>query len=119
MFTRAIFNISQLAKKRGIDFHENQNPIVLAMLKKMNELKEISFTIEHYPDGSWTAESTNITGILTGGNDVKEISRVIKGAVFTYFEIPPYLVNYDLVRMNNEPVTIEQKVYTTKVYVTR
>lgn len=114
MFTRVIFNMSQLLKKCGVDFHENQNPAVLAMKQKIDELKGINFKIEQYPDGNWTAESTNIDGIITGGNDIKESNKIIKDAIFTYFEIPPQMVNNNLVKTGDEPVTIEKRVYAMR-----
>lgn len=73
----------------------------------------IQFKIEFHPDGSWTAESANIDGIITGGTDAKEMSSMIKDAIFTYFNIPPHLVNDKLLRADNEPVLIERSVWAT------
>lgn len=114
MFTKFLFNIGQLMRRFGFDFKEIRNPAFFAMQKKLHELGGINFKIEFHPDGSWSAESINIDGIITGGNDIKKSGKIIKDAVFTYFEVPPYLVNFQSVTMNNEPVTMSQKVYATK-----
>lgn len=106
-----IYKFSNLIRKMGIDFHENSNPLVIAMKREIDKLGKIEFKIEQYPDGSWTAESTNMDGIITGGTNTQDISATIKDAVFTYFEIPPYLCVDSLLRRDNEPVTMRQNVY--------
>lgn len=109
--SKIIYNTSQLLRNLGINFHEENNPGIIEMRSKLHDLGGIQFKIEFYPDGSWTAESVNIDGIITGGKNVKEANSLIKDAVFTYFEIPPYLCNDVLLKADNEPVTILQKVY--------
>ena len=106
-----IYKFSNLIRKMGIDLHENNNQRVIAMKKEIDKLGKIEFKIEQYPDGSWTAESTNLDGIITGGTNTQDISATIKDAVFTYFEIPPYLCVDSLLRRDNEPVTMRQNVY--------
>jgi len=71
----------------------------------------VEFKIEQYPDGSWAAESVNIDGIITGGKTTKNISSTIKDAIFTYFGIPPYLCQDEVLKADNEPVILGQKVY--------
>lgn len=61
---------------------------ITLMKKKIKELNGIKFKMEFYPDGSWTVESVNIDGIITGSDNIKEVNILIKDAVFTYFEIP-------------------------------
>jgi len=106
-----IYKFSNLIRKMGIDLHENNDPRVIAMKKEIDRLGKIEFKIEQYPDGSWTAESINIDGIITGGTNTQDISATIKDAVFTYFEIPPHLCVDSLLRRDNEPVTMRQNVY--------
>jgi len=106
-----IYNLANLARKIGIDFHEESNIQVQKMQKEIRELKKVEFKIEQYPDGSWSAESVNVDGIITGGENTKDISALIKDAVFTYFEIPPYLCKDLLLRGDNEPVVVKQNVY--------
>ena len=85
------------------------------MLEEIRQLNGgIKFNIDHYPDGTWTAESTNVDGIITGGNDVKETSSMIKDAIFTYYQIPPQLCNDSLLKSDNEAVALTQAVYATK-----
>ena len=88
-----IYKFSNLLRKVGFNFHENTHEKVLAMQAEMKRLGKIEFKIEQYPDGSWTAESVNIDGIITGGDNSKSITNTLKDAVFTYFEIPPHLCN--------------------------
>lgn len=106
-----IYNISKLARQIGFDLHEKNDARTVEMLKQIGELGKIKFKIEQYPDGSWTAESTNIDGVITGGKNTKDISSTIKDAVFTYFEIPPHLCVDSLLKQDNEPVILKQHVY--------
>lgn len=87
----SIYKIANLMRKAGFNFHEEHNEKVLKMQQKIKKLGKIEFKIEQYPDGTWTAESINIDGIITGGKNTKNIIPIIKDSIFTYFEIPPYL----------------------------
>lgn len=106
-----IYNLSNLARKIGYNFDEQNDERVVKMKKEIDKIGSVEFKIEQYPDGSWSAESVNFDGIITGGTSTQNISSSIKDAIFTYFEIPPYLCNDILLRGNNEPVTIKQNVY--------
>jgi hypothetical protein len=112
MLNKIIYHLADLARKTGVSFNEESNPAVLDMKKEMVRLNNhLEFKIEQYPDGSWTAESINIDGIITGGKNVANMSSIIKDAVFTYFEIPPQLCVDSLLRADNEPVVMTQRVY--------
>lgn len=106
-----IYNLSGLARKLGYDFHETADERVVKMKKEIDNMGRVEFKIEQYPDGSWSAESTNFDGIITGGTNTQNIASTIKDAIFTYFEIPPHLCVDTLLKGNNEPVTIKQNVY--------
>jgi hypothetical protein len=106
-----IYNLSNLARKIGYNFNEQNDERVVKMKREIDQIGKIEFKIEQYPDGSWTAESTNFDGIITGGTNRQNISSSIKDAIFTYFEIPPYLCVDTLLRGNNEPVTVTQSMY--------
>lgn len=106
-----IYTIANLARKAGFNFKEMENSRIIEMQKEISKIGKIEFKIEHYPDGSWVAESTNIDGIITGGKTTKNMSFIIKDAVFTYFEIPPYLCVDGLLKGDNEPVVLTQRVY--------
>ena len=84
---------------------------VIKMKKEIDKMGKVEFKIEQFPDGSWSAESTNFDGIITGGTSTQNIASTIKDAIFTYFEIPPHLCVDTLLKGNNEPVTIKQNVY--------
>jgi len=99
----------------GFHFDEKWHPNVVRMLEEIRQINGgIKFNIEHYPDGRWTAESTNADGIITGGNDVKETLSIIKDAIFTYYQISSQLCNDSLLRSDNEAVTVTQAVYATR-----
>ena len=108
---RYIYNLSNLARKIGYNFNEEKDERVVKMKKEIEKIGKVEFKIEQYPDGSWTAESINFDGIITGGTNAQNRSSLIKDAVFTFFEIPPHLCTDTLLRGDNEPVTIRQSVY--------
>lgn len=102
MFNKIIFNISRIFRNHGVSFSNEVNCSHLVLMRnKIKESNGIEFKIEFYPDGNWTAESTNIDGIITGGDDIKEINNLIKDAIFTYFEIPPQFCNDSILKANN------------------
>lgn len=111
MFNKIIFNINQVLKIFGIGFNQTDYPQLILMKDKIKELNGINFKIEFYPNGSWTAESVNIDGILTGSDNVKKLNYLIKDAIFTYFEIPPQFCDNSFLKADNEPVTVTQKIY--------
>lgn len=108
---RYIYNLSNLARKIGYKFNETADARVVKMKKEIDRLGKIEFKIDQHPDGSWTAESINFDGIITGGTNTQNMSSTIKDAIFTYFEIPPHLCADTLLRGDNEPVTVRQSVY--------
>ncbi len=109
---KTIYTLAQLLRRVGLGFHENSDHRVIEMKKEIQRVGgKIEFKIEQYPDGSWAAESINVDGIITGSKDVKEISSMIRDAIFTYYSIPPHLCNDALLRADNEPVTVRQRVY--------
>ncbi len=109
---KTIYLAANQLRKRGYDFKENADERVVAMKKEIRSLGGgIEFKIEQYPDGSWTAESINLDGVITGGSKANEISPMIRDTIFTYFGIPPHLCNDAVLRADNEPVTLTQRVY--------
>lgn len=109
---KIIYCISRALRQLGYNFHEEADERVRAMKDAVHTVGgKIEFKIEQHPDGSWTAESVNIDGIITGGISTKELSSALKDAVFTYFRIPPYLCNDAVLRADNEPVILMQRVY--------
>ncbi len=112
LLSKIIYLAAKKIRTLGYNFNEDLDERVIAMKKKIKHIGgKIEFKIDQYPDGSWTAESTNLDGIITGGTNTKELSAMIKDAIFTYFEIPPHLCNDALIRTNNEPVTVTQQAY--------
>ena len=112
IINQTIYFLYKTLRQIGINL-ENQNDVRLEAMR--NEIAKaggkIEFKIEQYPDGSWTAESINVDGIITGDKITKNVSATIRDAVFTYFGVPPYLCQDDVLRADNEPVILRQKVY--------
>lgn len=108
-----IYHFAKALKKLGHNFDPQNHDKVMEMGKAIQALENrgIEFRIETYPDGSWSAESTNIEGIMTGGGNLNEAPALIKDAIFTYFEIPPQLCDESLLRSDNEPITVNQTVH--------
>ena len=112
LLNKMFYVIAQQLRYCGYDFKEANDKRVQNMQRELRNLGgQIEFSIEQFPDGSWTAESVNIDGIITGGKDTKKITNTLKDAVFTYFGIPPHLCNEKSLRADNEPVTLKQRVY--------
>lgn len=112
LWNKTIYLAAKQLRQWGYDFNEIADQRILNMKKEIQLLGGgIEFKIEQYPDGSWTAESVNLDGIITGGVSAKEITPTIRDAVFTYFGIPPHLCNDAVLRADNEPVTLKQHVY--------
>ena len=100
-------------RRLGHNYNEATDSRVIEMQRTINALNNhsIQFNIEQYPDGNWSAESTNISGIMTSDRDPQKISELIKDAIFTYFEIPPQPCRDELLRSDNEPAKIEQTIH--------
>ena len=110
---KLIYSVSNALRRRGFHFNEEKDPRVVKMRDTIHSLDNhaVSFHIEQHPDGTWTAESVNIDGIMSGGTNPREIPEMLKDAIFTYFEVPPQLCNDILLRADNEPAKVEQRVH--------
>ncbi len=112
LLNKTIYIAANKLRRFGYDFNEISDARIIAMKNKIQQLGGgIEFKIEQYPNGSWTAESINIDGIITGGSNTKEATPMIRDAIFTYFGIPPHLCNDAVLRADNEPVTLKQHIY--------
>lgn len=112
LITKTIYIFANHLRKYGVNFREEEDARVVAMKKEIQRLGgKVEFKIEQYPDGTWTGESLNLEGIITGGHSTKDVPREIRDAIFTYFGIPPHLCNETLLKADNEPVTLRQQVY--------
>lgn len=108
---KILYTFARVLRQMGVHFHEENDSRVKAMREAIFKLGSIQFSIDVFPDGSWAAESTNIDGIITGGTNKDHINENLKDAVFTCFEIPPYLCNDTLVKTQDEPLRLEQRMY--------
>lgn len=108
-----IYFSANALKRLGYKFNEEHDDRIGEMQHAIAALDNhtIQFKIEHAPDGTWSAESVNIDGIMTGGRDPRQVPEMLKDAVFTYFEIPPHLCKDELLKSDNEPATVEQRVH--------
>lgn len=112
IINQTIYFLYQKLRQIGIDL-TNQNDTRLEVMKReiVKAGGKIEFKIEQYPDGSWTAESINVDGIITGDKTPKNILATIRDAIFTYFGVPPSLCQDEVLKADNEPVILRQKVY--------
>lgn len=108
-----IYLSANALRKLGYGFNEQASKPVRDMQAAIATLDNhaIQFKVEQYPDGTWSAESTNVDGIMTGGTDQREAPELLKDAVFTYFEIPSQFCNDSILRTDNEPAKVKQYVY--------
>lgn len=108
-----VYKATKVLRSMGFAFDSSNNEAVKEFKKALRSLdsSRIEFYIEQYPDGSWTAESTNVDGIATGGVDPRTINEMIKDAVMTYYDIPAQYCDSVNLRSDNEPVTVQQKVH--------
>jgi hypothetical protein len=114
MKTSLAFKFANFAKRAGIRFDALHNPAVLNMRSEIISLDGgIQFAINGYPDGSWSAKSVNVDGIITGGRNQSEMIEVIKDAVFTYFDIEPQYCNDSLLKGAGEKKTVKNEMYVT------
>jgi len=112
LLNKTIYFVAKQLRWCGYNFNETADKRIIAMKYKIQQLGgRIEFKIEQYPDGSWTAESINLDGIITGGVNATESTHMIRDAVFTYFGIPPHLCNDAALRADNEPITLKQHIY--------
>lgn len=112
LLNKTIYILAKKLRAIGFNFHEENDRRIIDMKKTIQQIGGgIEFKIEQYPDGIWVAESVNIDGIITGGNNLNAKDETIKDAVFTYFGIPAHLCNNTILRSNNEPVILKQRVY--------
>lgn len=107
-----IYLIANILRRFGFDFVSPGDSRVEAMKEEIQKIGgRIEFKIEQYPDGSWSAQSANIEGIITGGKTTKHILATIKDAIFTYFGLPAAFCDEALLKADNEPVILTQSVY--------
>ena len=108
-----VYSVASVMKRSGFGFNSMNNPQVLEMLKAIDDLdnKAVSFAIEQHPDGHWSAVSTNVDGIMTGGDDPRQVPEFTKDAIFTYFEVPTQYCDETLLRNDNEPARVKQNIH--------
>lgn len=104
MLRQLQYNFSKLFNFPNAEKDERvQN--MLIQIQKRGGLK---FNIKINNGEGWVAECENLKGIITGGtnnNPTKaEIDNMIKDAIFTAFEIPPYLCKDNLIKDVKERV---------------
>ena len=109
------YKIAKLLRKAGAKFDAAKCPEVINMQEVVAALSggSIQFTVSREPNGDWIAESVNIRGILTGGTAADDVNKMIKDAIFTYFEVPARYCDDALIRASGEPVVVTQEMFAT------
>lgn len=114
MRTSLTFKFVSLARKIGIKHNPETSQEIKDMRRIIDELDTgIQFEIGMHPDGSWSAKSVNIDGIITGGFNQSEISEMIKDAIFTYFDVPPQFCYDELLKGTGEKKTVKNEMLVT------
>lgn len=116
MKTSLTFKFATLAKKLGVTSHPLSCQKVKDMRDEIDALGSeggVKFEVGMYPDGSWSAKSTNVDGIISGGFHQSEISEMIKDAIFTYYDIPPQYCNDALLKSSGEKKTVKNELLIT------
>ena len=114
MKTSLPYKLHSFLRRYGVPTDASQNEAVIAFQREMENLGgDINIRISLHEDGSWSAKSTNVEGIITGGRNQSDINAIIKDAIFTYYGIPPSCVDSIHIRNSQEPVTVERNVRVT------
>lgn len=115
MRTSLVYRFYSLLRSYGLKVNPDNNQAVIDMKNELRALENqsISFRISTHEDGSWSAVSTNVDGIITGGSNQREINGIVKDAILTYYGIPASLVDDVKLRNSEEPVTVERNVHVT------
>ena len=97
----------------GIKPNPENNANVTALYKDIRDLNGIEFSVSRFPNGDWMAKSTNIDGILTGGDATDDMEEMVKDAILTYYGITPaYCDDVKIYSSNNKEV-VRQEVIAT------
>lgn len=97
----------------GIKPSLDNNPNIAALHKDIKELNGLEFSISHFPNGEWVAKSTNIDGILTGGDATDSVDDMVKDAILTYYNIAPAYCDSVQVQLSNNKEVVRQEVVAT------
>ena len=84
------YKVAKLLRKAEARFDAAKCPEVVNMKEVIEALNggSVQFVVSREPNGDWIAESVNIRGILTGGTAADNVNKMLKDAIFTYFEVP-------------------------------
>lgn len=112
MKTSLSYKLAHIARNHGVDFKTEDDPTVLAMRKEMSRLDDgqVNFSVTVERDGTWYAESTNVDGLLTGGDNQAEINEMLKDAIFTYYGIDAKHCDDAILRSTGDVTVIKQQV---------
>ena len=115
MKTSLAFKVAHFANKSGVKPDILNNPAVIYMRQELELLGKggVRFEISVYADGSWSARSVNVDGIITGGINQSDMIETIKDAVFTYYDISPQFCDDSLLRGTGEKKTVKNEIYVT------
>lgn len=116
MKTSRLYQLADLARRLGYDFHSPENEAVLRMRQAIAQLagRAIQINVETAPNGTWFAQSTNVDGLITGGSDQSEMDAMIRDAIFTYYGIPPqHALDSLIVNLSDRKSRTKQESYAT------
>jgi len=104
MLRKIQYNIARLF---NFPFKPERDYRVQNMNLEIQKLGGLKFNIQRNNEG-WIAECENLKGIITGGTNTnptqEEVDLQIKDAIYSAFDIPPYLCKDGLIKNDKEPV---------------
>lgn len=111
--TSLTYKVASVMGRLGMKPDPNGDPHVAALRQDIKDLNGIEFAISHFPNGEWVAKSTNIDGILTGGDAADNVDEMIKDAILTYYDIAPAYCDAVEVHLSNNKEVVRQEVVVT------
>ena len=112
MKTSLSYKFARAVKRLGVNHNSESDSAVIAMRREIANLDggQVNFSVSIDRDGSWYAESTNVDGLLTGGDNQAEIDEMLKDAIFTYYNIESRHADDALLRSSGDVTNIKQQV---------
>ncbi len=85
------YRVARFLRRLGIGIDARKHPAVKQLWKTINKLDGHKIVFDFYieDNGDWSAVSTNLPGLMTGGTASDPIADMISDSIFTYFGVPP------------------------------
>lgn len=111
--TSMTYRFVSALRRIGIKPDLESNANIAVLHKEIADLNGIEFSVSRFPDGEWMAKSTNVDGILTGGDATDNIEDMIRDAILTYYDIAPAYCDDIKIHSSNNREVVRQEVIAT------